>query len=108
MCCNKIINQSIETKTFTDTYMYIHYYGVQVMLRPESVLIVHVHYVEDQNIIDLKNNPNIYVSEKEALIFHYRDRNINFNTSLSNKRLHQYADVIQERVQSEMKHFSRK
>jgi len=83
-------------------------YGVQVMFRPESVLIVHVHLIEDQNIIDLKNNSRIHVSVKDALLFHYGDKNIIFNTSLSNRRLHQYADVIQERVESEIKHFSRK
>jgi len=72
---------------------------LQVMLRPESVIIVHVHLIEDQNIIDMKNNPNVNVSENEALLFHYRNTNIDFNTSRSNKCLQQqYVDVIQERI----------
>ena len=75
------------------------------MLRPESVLIIHVHLVENRNIIDIKNNPSVHVSETDGLLFHYKKLQVNQNTTVSSLRMREFADVIQERVESEIKYF---
>ena len=45
----------------------------QVMYRPEKLLLVHVHLVKYENLIERALDVNLRVAREEALLFHYRN-----------------------------------
>lgn len=83
-------------KTTKNRAIFIHGNRSKVIVRPEKILVVSVHHVDDRDLMK-KGDVNYKLSRNDALLFHYRNVAVDKQT-VRDRRMHRNAVKIIESI----------